>query len=83
MYRQYIDGLRAVAVLSVLMFHVGLGLARGWFCSTGNYIYADGRGLPLYCDEGHINAEGAHIIAPMLDVALRPLIRRPALAGAP
>jgi hypothetical protein len=42
-----------------------------WFCATGTCRYASNNDQPLYWDGGHINAEGARFIAPMLEVAFR------------
>lgn len=45
-----------------------------WFCNTGACRYASNNGLPLYWDGGHINAEGANFIAPLLESTFGELI---------
>lgn len=49
-----------------------------WFCNTGTCHYASEKGQPLYWDGGHINAEGALFITPMLEKAFLPLFRNSA-----
>ena len=46
-----------------------------WFCNTGICRYASEKGQPFYWDGGHINAEGAQFITPMLEDAFLSLIR--------
>lgn len=45
-----------------------------WFCTTGNCQYANAEGQPLYWDQGHINAEGARFVMPMLEGSIHSLI---------
>lgn len=51
--------------------HITFIESADWFCATGICRYATDQGLPLYWDGGHINAEGARFITPMLEAALR------------
>ena len=54
--------------------HIILVDSSEWFCATGVCRYASNNDQPLYWDGGHINAEGARFIAPMLEVTFRELI---------
>lgn len=55
--------------------HISFIESADWFCVTGICRYATDQGQPPYWDGGHLNAEGARFMTPMLEDALRSPLR--------
>lgn len=57
-YRPELDGLRAFAIIPVLLFHFGVTSL------SGGYL-----GVDIYFDDNHLSTSGASFILQKLDIA--------------